>query len=215
MKKQTKVPFGLHKESNLFFDASSVPSGAECNCICHQCEGDLLAIHATKRQKHFRHKPEQLCAGALESLFHKVGKQILKENNRVVLPQDKAFYYSACDVEFERHGKRPDAFLSHEEKSLIVEIYFSHITAKSTLDIYKENDEQVLEIDISSQRMKLFDYDVLKDLILNSAPRKFIGERSTTFQNKSQGNNTWIWLLLVFLSLVGLLWYRHHQRRRR
>lgn len=214
-----EIPFGFHNERKMYVDATSVPNGRKCNCICANCGKDLEAVHPAFRRKYFRHVSLKGCKGALESLFHKTAKQILQESTLITIPNKNIFNYTECNIEFERHGKRPDAYLSNQDQSLLVEIFFTHHTEDATIEIYKDKGERILEIDISEEKMQVFSYERLKSLVLNTAPRKFIGEGA---QNNETMNPTWenshwwkIWLwILLGLITLGLVYHFKKQKRK-
>jgi hypothetical protein len=210
-----KIPFGIHKPSGKLVDASWVPSGLACQCTCHECGGRLEAVHSKLgfRVDYFRHHTSNGCTGGLESLFHKAAKQILRESTVLRLSCMDDFVYTQCDIETPRHGKRPDAYIANESGGLIVEVLFTHAIEDSTLDIYLQNGERVLEIDISSEKKSIFNYERLKQLILSDAPR-FVYEEEVVVQ--SSQNNDWGfgWLLVAFFVFLGLLAWAVRRRRR-
>ena len=213
-----KIPFGKHKETGRFYDAGSVQNGLKCNCICKECEGALEAVHPKlpNRQNYFRHAINSNCKGGLETVFHLVAKQILKENISLHLTEGNYFSYNYCDIETTRHGKRPDAFIGNDTENLIVEIFFWHQIDQSTLDIYIEKGEKVLEIDISSERRSLFDYEYLKDLILHRAPRKLYSNANLASKSHSSKDNSWLWASLTFVVAILLFWrFKKNKGRRR
>ena len=213
-----KIPFGKHKISGRFLDAASVSNGLKCDCLCIECGTALEAVHPrlSRRQKYFRHSAKLNCKGGLESLFHLVAKQILRENNLLRISESETFHYTSCDIETSRHDKQPDAFLQNETGSLIVEIFFSHRIAGKTLDCYLNKGEMVLEIDISGERRNLFDYNRLKKLILEEAPRNLYSEQMKYPIVSADDDRQW-WLLLL-LAAGGLLFLwrskQHHDRKR-
>ena len=219
-----KIPFGQDKDTDEFKDAKSVVKGRACNCKCHACQTDLEAIHPRFRVKYFRHVSKRNCTGAIESLFHKIAKQILKENNSLKISKGNQFIYDNCDVELIRYGKRPDAYLSNGDASLIVEIYFTHETDENVVDIYLNNNERVLEIDISSAKLAIFDYEYLKEMVLNSAPRRFLYKKELIKPSETEkiepenSNGDGNWLLLLLLALItfgGIVYYSNRRKKRR
>ncbi|MFP9097926.1 hypothetical protein ACLI09_02630 [Flavobacterium sp. RHBU_24] len=201
-----KIPFGKHKVTGKFYDAGMVPNGKNCNCVCNACGADLQAVHPKllNRQQHFRHSANSNCTGALESLFHIMAKQILKESGSICIESGNSMSYTYCDIETPRHGKRPDAYLSNLESSLIVEVFFSHRIDDTTLDTYLENGEKVLEIDISTEKRRLYNYEHLKELVLIKATRKlFLHPRKEELKKqKSDGDITgWLVGALIILGL--------------
>jgi hypothetical protein len=219
-----KIPFGKDKGTGEFKDAKSVVKGRACNCKCHTCGSDLEAVHPRFRVKHFRHVSKRNCTGDIESLFHKIAKQILKENSNLKISEGNQFLYDQCDVEIMKYGKRPDAYLSNQYDSLIVEIYFTHQTDESAVEIYLNNNERVLEIDISDANLAVFDYGHLKDMVLSSAPRRFLfkkelietEETETIKPENTKDSWDWLgWLLLAIITLGGIIYFSNNRKRRR
>lgn len=215
-----EIPFGKHKESGIYFDAGTVPSGLKCNCVCSKCGTDLEAVNRKipRVKNYFRHASRSGCKGGLESLFHNVSKQILKENSSLQISMNLSFTYTACDIERPRHGKQPDAFLNNDAESLIVEIYFWHRIDNSTLETYLINKERVLEIDISKQRKDIFDYEYLKELILFKAPRELFVEKKEVTPIIPDDVPWWLWALFA-VGIGFFIWKfrkcRKRKRRRR
>ena len=213
-----KIPFGKHKETGRFHDAGSVSNGLKCNCICKECGSALEAVHPKlpNRQNYFRHANNLNCKGGLETVFHLVAKQIIKENSSLHVTEGNYFIYSYCDIETYRHGKQPDAFIGNETETLIVEIFFWHQIEQTTLDIYIEKGERVLEINISGERKGLFDYQYLTDLILHRAPREMFTNVKTTSKSHLSNDGSWLWASLIFIVGILLFWrVRKNKRRRR
>ncbi len=98
------------------------------------------------RQKYFRHSVNSACKGGLESIFHQVSKQILKDNSSLLFSGGKSFLYTICDNETPRHGKWLDAFICNDNESYIVEVFFWHQIEQSTLGAYLENGQKVIKI---------------------------------------------------------------------
>lgn len=101
------IPFGRHKVTGQLLDAKDVPKGLQCNCACTECGKDLEAVNRTRPRtvNYFRHSIKSGCKCGLESLFHKVAKQIIQENSEISIEKSKTFTYSYCDVEKGRYDK--------------------------------------------------------------------------------------------------------------
>jgi hypothetical protein len=211
-----KIPFGKHKETGHFYDAGAVPNGLKCDCLCNECGTSLEAVHPKlpNRQNYFRHASNSNCKGGLESLFHLVAKQILKESKQLQVSVDEVFSYDKCEIETSKHGKQPDAYVSNNKGSLIVEIFFWHRIDRTTLDTYLKSEERVLEIDISGERKKVFNYDHLKDLILWSAPREIHkNQQKLPISRNSNGSPWWMLLFLLFSGFLLFWWTRKRRRK--
>lgn len=55
MAQLTKIPFGLHIESNDLVDVDDVDNGKKCGCICPSCKSALIARHGDANIHHFSH----------------------------------------------------------------------------------------------------------------------------------------------------------------
>lgn len=197
-----KIPFGKDQNTGRFYDPSTAAK-EKLQCLCNECGMKLLAIRRTNPewQDYFRHAKNNKCAGGLESLYHSLAKQILKEADSLSINQYVSMAYHICDIEITRHNRRPDAYIQNPYRSLIVEIFYTHRIEKQTLDIYHKNGEEVLEIDISSQKNKLPNYTQLKDLVLNKAPRILYEVPKSKIQLTSPSqtsDNLWPFVALAF-----------------
>lgn len=211
-----EIPFGKHKETGRYYDAGEVSSGLKCNCICKECGTELEAVkrRIPRTKNYFRHANKLNCKGGLESLFHQVAKQILKESNELHISHRELFSYSQCDIEIPKYEKQPDAYISNESTSLIVEIFFWHRIDRKTLRTYLDNNERVLEIDISSERKEIFDYEYVKELILSKATRKLYTKANHDKINSGDNIPWWAWLL--FITGVGIIiWFIRKQKNSR
>jgi hypothetical protein len=229
-----KIPYGWDPVSKQWKEAGKVSSGLACGCLCHICGKLLQAVHRRRPfHSYFRHHVLGECAGALESLYHLLAKDVLERNSWVLLPTGERFYYNRCDVETRLHGKRPDIRLINLDTgdSLIVEIFFSHRIERSTLTAFRDNGERVMEIDISNLRKIAPSLTEFEELILEKAPRSylsipvevaaskapFVTDYGHTQQSPVQKMLGWLaenWLIVVAV-LIGAIFIWHHYRRRR
>lgn len=172
-----KIPFGWDPIKKRWRAPDDVPSGLSCGCICHECKRPLQSVHRKgKFKSYFRHHCLGECLGALESLAHKLAKDILARNSAVLLPTGEIFTYDRCIVERGRYGKKPDIRLidSATGQSMVVEIFYSHKMEDGTLLTFQEKGERVMEIDISRLRHGMPSMQDFEDLVLEKAPRTFL-----------------------------------------
>ena len=169
-----KIPFGWHLREGKWKEPGAVPRGLACGCICLECGQPLQAVHSKQIQKYFRHNKSGDCTGALESLAHKLGKDVLLSNSAVFVSKNEQFFYDKCEVEIRMNGKRPDIHLinSVTGKCMVIEIFYSHRMEENTLKTFHDNGKQVLEIDISATRKVFPTLVEFERLILKEAPRK-------------------------------------------
>jgi len=177
-----KIPFGWHTAEGKWKDPGSVPRGLACGCYCHDCKEPLQAVHPRRLwranwiEKYFRHSKGTICKGALESLLHRLAKEVLERDCSVFLPDGAEFFYDTCKVETSLEGKRPDIYLinSRTGERMVVEIFYSHRMDESTLAAFREKELRVMEIDISSMRTVFPSMEVFEWMVLKGAPRKFL-----------------------------------------
>src|SRR5690606_10040968 len=76
----------------------TVERGLKCGCICPGCKKPLVAkTKADKVVPHFAHHGPA-CGGGPETALHKLAKQIIAENLRLVVPERVASYGDARKV---------------------------------------------------------------------------------------------------------------------
>ena len=72
------LTYGLDKDGNLMH-IDSVSTGLSCKCFCPCCKRELVAKNQGSHNiHHFAHGNGSNCAGAIESVLHKMAKDILK-----------------------------------------------------------------------------------------------------------------------------------------
>lgn len=87
-KRKLTVPFGWRDGRPWF--PSEVPSGAACGCVCHECGAPLVArnreFDGRRRVRHFQHLSSSTCRGGVETMVHRMAKEILATAPEVILP---------------------------------------------------------------------------------------------------------------------------------
>jgi len=88
MKQDLKYPIAKDKNSNTLVSAKNVENGINCNCVCFECNEDLIAINqGLKQRPHFRHIPNSECKANFESYIHWLAKEAFKEIKEINLPE--------------------------------------------------------------------------------------------------------------------------------
>ena len=88
MKTDLKYPVAKDKFTNKLVSAKNVENGINCNCVCFQCNEDLMAINnGIKQRPHFRHIPNSECKANFESYIHWLAKEVFKEISEINLPE--------------------------------------------------------------------------------------------------------------------------------
>ncbi len=127
---------------------SEVPRGLSCNCSCPRCGGALIARQGNDRMAHFAHKHESHCDGGIESVLHRLAKELIGEMRSISIPayefsrrESVGFHPVEYSKQLTREGEVsiskvqiehrlsaivPDLILWCGERSLIVEIAVTH-----------------------------------------------------------------------------------------
>lgn len=115
--KKKFLTYAILKKTNQLVYVGDVLNGNECGCVCPHCGQPLCAKNEGKeRIKHFSHTNNVECLGAVESALHRMAKDILKKQKRIMLPcsqdLDKADILEFRDVDIEKvddvSNLRPD-----------------------------------------------------------------------------------------------------------
>jgi hypothetical protein len=84
---EVRLSHGMRPDTGLLVSVEEVESGAGCGLVCPECRHPLIAAKGRQYRHHFRHQAEDVhCVGALETMRHKLGKQVLVERAGVWLP---------------------------------------------------------------------------------------------------------------------------------
>lgn len=79
------IPFGLL--GDRLVEPTEVPSGLACGCVCPDCLAPLVARKGESRRDYFAHHSQHpTCGGGAETAAHKMAKQILADEKRLLLP---------------------------------------------------------------------------------------------------------------------------------
>lgn len=169
-KGKVHLKYALDKDGNLAH-VDSVPNGLECNCYCPNCHDKLMAKHEGKKYAHFfAHMPGADCVGAVESVLHKMAKEVLMREKKIMLPsfassesRQLCFDEVKTEVYYPELSLRPDCIGYYGDKFLWIEFKRSHeVDSKKKGKIISAKIE-CIEIDINDC---LQDYDELKNFLI-------------------------------------------------
>ncbi|MBQ7551409.1 MAG: hypothetical protein IJT04_07775 [Bacteroidales bacterium] len=136
IKNKAHLIYALNLSGELV-SVDTVPSGNNCGCFCPFCKDKLCAKNGgdeEKRIHHFAHQSGADCVGAVESVLHKMAKDILFESKCVFLPKrfdeegGKLLHFDRVDVEFKDKETqlRPDCIGHYGDKCLWIEFKRTH-----------------------------------------------------------------------------------------
>lgn len=130
------LTYGLHQGRLL--SIREVPSGLACGCACPACGARLQARKGRTKTHHFAHHRVPDCPGALETMLHRLAKQVIAEAGRLRLPavyihraerplQGESWWrFERAEVEATVKGLRCDLLLHKGSEALAVEIAVTH-----------------------------------------------------------------------------------------
>lgn len=148
---------------------SEVDRGIACSCNCIACGAPLIARKGLQRRHHFAHFGDSNCEGALETVLHKLAKEILENATRIALPpyvfrrksRARSRYYVDISqvvlpgqdrlikwVTLERPMGTiiPDAYLLTDHGPLLVEVLVTHAVDRKKVLSVRRLDIPLLEI---------------------------------------------------------------------
>lgn len=184
-----RVPFG--ERDGKMLPPSEVPRGLSCKCRCPGCGATLIAKYLTKSGRYFfAHHNTPECPGGWESALHKMAKQIIQEEARVLT----GWYSVAVSVAHQGEVLSDEVVFAPKEV-VLSEIKLErkvdkwvpditailkigkpiHIEIRVTHQVEKEKSKEldnVLEIDLRSvNRSASIDKAALRKIVLYDAPR--------------------------------------------
>lgn len=184
------LPFA-ESEGGTLVNVESVPRGKKCGCICPECRGPLIAYKPRQSTKmaYFGHEPGAACdrPRALETMLHKLAKQLIEERKEVFLPavfdesQDVLwpggmFRPESVRLEVKVPGMRPDIIASSGQKLLFIEVAVWHKVGAEKFALISERRQSTIEIDLAKWRDET-DKAVLEQAIIREAPRVWLFNR--------------------------------------
>lgn len=185
--------YGLHKDRIVHIN--SVQRGLDCNCICPNCEVNLIAKKGDKNSHHFAHENHN-GDHCNESILHKLGKQIIEEFKYIALPEVDIIV-SQNDLSGKTHSKqhvetisrkseftevrleqssdniRPDLTCLTATGPLYIEIVVTNPVCDEKIKKVIEQENPMLSIDLS-QYNAMLTYEDIKEAVLKTAPRTWI-----------------------------------------
>jgi hypothetical protein len=167
---------------------SEVESGLACGCACPSCGKLLIARKGSARVHHFGHQASFSCAGAPETALHKLAKEIISEQRRLVVPEVTARYrdeikvfHPRQTVQFDKTVEEarhlndfiPDLYAEREGRRLLVEIYVTHACDELKRAELRKNGIATIEIDLS-RCPRNASRSAVEEAVFEAAPRTWL-----------------------------------------
>ena len=174
---------------------NEVASGLACNCYCPHCRARLIAINSKpegeSKAHHFAHERGSDCIWSDESSLHKLAKEVLSEEQKVMLPvlqgelEAKQLEFDSVEQEARDSGTGliPDCVCYYGGQKLWVEFKRTHEVDTKKADKIRNAKIDCIEIDLNVCEIN------------KEAVRHFIVEEPTNrvwiYNSKTQQTKTW------------------------
>ncbi len=178
-----------------------VPNGKPCGCVCAECGTALIARNNPKNKKrhHFAHSVTTDCKGGLETILHRLGKQIIEEEKRIILPaesywedleadngdiisekeqvNEKWISFESVIAEVDYSEFKPDIeAITKDKEKYFIEIHVTNAVNEEKAAKLKKVNTNCIEVslDYKTYGHNVSDYESLKSDVLRWAPRHWI-----------------------------------------
>ena len=86
--KQFKNPFAINENEEIIYIKTGDLQNKDTykNCYCPECGEKLIPRMGDKNKWHFSHKSNTQCNGNLETSLHLYAKEVIKKNDKILLP---------------------------------------------------------------------------------------------------------------------------------
>ena len=184
---------------------SEVPRGLACECVCLSCGQPQVARKGLDRRHHFAHHIESGCLGSVETLLHRLAKQLLSAANAIWL---LAYVYRGrlkpdrgrpvaiertlfargrlpiheIWVEHRRGAIVPDIILPYKDRELFLEIAVTHRVDRAKLRHVRRLNSPLLELRLTPEDIQLGPAELARKLTEDARIKRWLfhpNQRST------------------------------------
>jgi hypothetical protein len=152
-----------------------VPNGLSCNCVCPKCSGQMIAIQGKSenhREWHFRHSIDSDCTGGPETILHKLAKQIIADNNQIIIPSG-TLNYSQVRQEEKFESIIPDVILFVDGHKVFIEIEVTNPVDRVKELFYKKGQYKSIKINLTNISYYTNPIE-LEELVLRNTTNKHV-----------------------------------------
>jgi hypothetical protein len=176
------LPYAEQPDGRLV-SVDEVERGAACGCICPQCRAPVIARRGDILAHHFAHAAPTDCSKPLETILHRLGKQMIADAGWIVVPgyiQDgspiiREMSVTATLIETEKAvgPVRPDLLFHRGAHTLAIEIRVTHSPDDDKIAALRALVLPTLEIDLSKVDRDAIDR-MTPEYVLREAPRSWL-----------------------------------------
>ena len=144
-------------ELDQLVNIKQVEKGLACHCFCFECNEPVVARKGEKNEHHFAHSSnKESCNISPESILHKFAKQVIMEEQSIVLPplpqtdetKSSNWQFDSLVEEQAIGPIRPDLVASIDNDMLLIEVAVTSFVDKEKLDFIKQLSFKTVEIDL-------------------------------------------------------------------
>ena len=191
--KKPNLTSALDAEGN-WKHVNEVDSGLACNCFCPHCGARLVAINSKpegqSKAHHFAHERGSDCVWSDESTLHKLAKEVLAEEQKVMLPiiqgeaESRQLEFDSVEQESrdKETGLIPDCVCYYGGQRLWVEFKRTHEVNTKKAEIIREAKIDCIEIDLNVCKI---DKNSVREFITGNPSNRIWVYNSKTEQAKS------------------------------
>lgn len=183
-------------EKGKWKHVNEVKTGKDCNCFCPQCGAKLIAINSKPENEskahHFAHERGSDCKTSEESVLHKLAKEVLSEEKKIMLPINGVdrepvqleFESVGMEKRDEQTGLIPDCICFYDGKKLWVEFKRTHEVDTKKADRIREAKIDCIEIDLNACVINIAPKETLREFIVQNPSNREWVYNSKTQQTK-------------------------------
>lgn len=182
MNGDVQLPFGEAPDGRMVA-VRDVPNGLSCECVCPKCRRRLISKQGEIKQWHFAHEGDAECVGALESVRHRMAKQIVCDERVIHIPirsEIMGFLTSGdrieltdCTAERWMDGLRADILARWQDAPLIIEFAVTHYCETEKIRLIRERRINCIEIDLAPYFFEPGEQS-LRDAVMHGATRRWL-----------------------------------------
>ena len=181
---------GIKEGALVFID--EVDNGLNCGCVCPHCKGVLIAKKGEKNSHHFAHHKTANCGQGVETALHLLGKEIIKTQCCVTLPDgERLTYLTNVELEKSRQGYIADigAVIAETGEEIDIEIKVTHGIDQNKQHKIERDGAQVFEIDLSHLVGADLRRSIIVTEVMSTAPRAWAKDIQTQNNEIVEDNN--------------------------
>lgn len=196
----------IHKPSQKIILISEVIDlNAKYDCICGNCCRPLVAVLNTFfKVKYFRHKGKPCDNYYPETELHLLAKQILLNNDSLLLPNEGVIHYTNPRAELKQNELIPDVTVDYNGSELFIEIVVTHPIDEIKRHKYQSTKAKVLVINLREE-LRNMPYDFLKPHVLTEESNRewLLYDAEIPPRNSEDDDSLWKGVLTIF-GLIGV-----------